>query len=113
MSDELRELERDWKQPRELAVAVPREVELAGGGKFLAIMAGIFILGAIAAGVGLQRLSSSQEHRRDTLRASGVETDGVVTRHWRTGGKEDTPMVAYRFEHEGQVYEGSAATPHT
>ncbi len=111
MNDEWTEMEREWKQPRELATACPRDVQLSGSGKFMAVLAGIFLVGAFGAAYALQTGRTRQVLKREAWRETGVEAEGVVTRHWRTGGKEDTPKIAYEFEHDGRTEKGDAAAP--
>jgi hypothetical protein len=108
---DLAAMQRDWKPPVELSGSGPREVRLSAGGKVLAFVAALMFGGAIASGVGLTRVAARQETERKSLRAAAVEVQAVVTRHWRTGGKSDTPKIAYEFEYAGHTYHGSARAP--
>jgi hypothetical protein len=110
-NEDLAALERNWKPPVELSSYGPRDVRLSAGGVAIACFAALMFAGAIAAGVGLSRLGARQQAARDSLRAAGGEVEAVVTRHWRTGGKNDTPKVAYEFEYAGQTYHGSSNAP--
>ena len=67
--------------------------------------------GAIAAGVGLSRVAARQQTERAALRAAGAEVEAMVTRHWRTGDKSETPKIAYEFQYGGQTYHGSSDAP--
>ena len=45
------------------------------------------------------------------MHEQGREAEGRVTRHWRTGDKDSQPMLAYEFDCEGQVWQGSSSAP--
>src|SRR3954469_6639348 len=111
VNEELAELQRDWKAPVELRRTGPGALQLSGGGIALACLAVLMLIGAIAAAVGLSRVSARQEAERESLRAAGAEVQAVVTRHWRTGGKSETRKIAYEFEYEGRRYHGTSSTP--
>ena len=108
---DLDRLHRGWAPPAELATAVPRETRLAAGGIAISSLAALILLGAVAVGVGLSRVALRQEAERTQLQDSGVVTEGVVTRHWRSNDKESTPMIAYDFDDQGQKQHGSSRTP--
>jgi hypothetical protein len=108
---ELQELQRDWKPPVELLGSSSREVELSGGGKALACLAVLLMLGAIASIVFLSREASRQAAETRQMLTSGLVVEGSITRHWRTGGEESKHRIAYEFEHHGRTYGGSAKTP--
>jgi uncharacterized membrane protein YedE/YeeE len=110
-NEELTELQRNWTPPVELSGSGPRDVRLSGIGIFLVCLAGLMFMGAIVAAVGLSRVASRQQADRENLREAGMVTEAVVTRHWRTGGKDDTPRIAYQFEYEGQTWKGTSAAP--
>ena len=110
-NEDLAALQRNWKAPAELAGSSQREVRLSAGGKVIAFLAFLMFAGAIAAAVGFSRLAARQESERADLRAAGVEVEGVITRHWRTGGENDTPKVAYEFRYDGHTYHGSSNAP--
>jgi hypothetical protein len=107
---ELAELQRDWKPPVELSGSSSREVELSGGGKAVASLAIVLMLGAIASIVFLTREASRQAADTRELLTSGVVVDGVVTRKTRTGGEDSKHRIAYEFRHDGSLYGGSATT---
>jgi len=108
---ELAQLRRDWKPPVELTVSTPREVKLRGGGIAIAILAALLFAGAIASAVLLSKVASRQADGTRTLRESGTVVQGTVTRHWRTGDKDDERRVAYEFEYEGRTYRASSKAP--
>jgi hypothetical protein len=102
---------RSWKAPSEVAGSGPREVRLNGTGKFLVGLMLFLLAGGIGLNVFLSRQLTKQTAQRSALDGSHSETQATVTRHWRTGDKEDTPMVAYRFEYDGRIYHGSTSAP--
>jgi hypothetical protein len=110
-NEDLVALQRNWKPPGELSGSSQREVRLSTGGKVIACLAALLFGGAIAAGVGLSRVAARQEGERTNLHAAGAEVEGVVTRHWRTGGKSDTPKIAYEFRYNEHTYHGSSDAP--
>src|SRR3954467_46534 len=109
--EDLAELQRNWTPPMELAGSGPREVKLRGAGIAMVCLASLMFLGGIAVMVGLGRKAAQQASETASLRTEGVEAQAVVTRHWRSGGKENTPQIEYEFEHEGRTYHGWSAAP--
>jgi hypothetical protein len=101
-----------WKPPAELSGGAWRETRLTGAGIGVAILAALLFAGSLAAGFGLSRLRARQAAEQVALRETGVEARAVVTRHWRTGGKDDIPKIGYSFECQGQRCSGTAKTPH-
>jgi len=110
-NEDLTALQRNWTPPAELSGSATREIRLSAGGKVLSVLAALFFAGAIAAGAGLSHVIARQEKERQTLREGSAEVEAMVTRHWRTGGKSDTPKVSYEFEYAGHTYHGSANAP--
>jgi hypothetical protein len=108
---ELDELQRHWTPPAELARGGPRDVKLSGSGVAVTVVACLLLLGAIAAAIGLSRKSARDAANRQELEASGIETQAVVTRHWRTGGKEDQRRLTYEFAYDGRSYRASVNAP--
>lgn len=102
---------RSWRPPGEIAGQGPRAVRLTGCGIALMILSLLMFAGAIAVDVFLSRKAARESATRAALDSGSVETQATVTRHWRTGGKSDTPMIAYRFEHGGRIYHGSTSVP--
>ena len=110
-NEELAALQRDWKPPSELRAMGPREVRLKTCGVALACLAALLLIGAIAAATALSRVRARQASQNAVLRAAGAEVEATVTRHWRSGDKNDTLKVAYEFQYGGQTYHGSSDTP--
>ena len=109
---ELEELQRHWMPPSGLARGGPRDVKLSVSGIAVGILACLLVLGSIAAAVGLTRVSSRGTAENLELAASGVETQAVVTRQWRTSNGENTELrVAYEFTYEGRAYRSSVRAP--
>jgi hypothetical protein len=107
---ELAELQKDWRPPVELSGSSSREVELSRGGKAVASLAIVLMLGAIASIVFLTREASRQAAETNHLLTAGLVVEGVITRHWRTGGEDSKHRIAYEFRHDGRLYGGSATT---
>jgi hypothetical protein len=108
---ELDDLLRTWRPPVELLGTGPREVRLSKGGIAVACLAGVFFVGSIAAAIGLSRVAAREARETAALETSGVETQALVTRHWRTGDKDSKRKITYRFQHDGRSYTASATTP--
>jgi hypothetical protein len=111
LNEDLSALQQTWRAPLELTQSGSRNVRLSAGGIVFACFAALMFAGAIAAGVGLSRLSARQQRERESLRNAGVEVPAVITRHWHTGGKDDTPKIAYEFAYGERTYHGSSDTP--
>ena len=111
LNEELAEIQRKWNPPVELLSSGPRDIRLSSAGIVIAGLAVLMFVGAIAAAVGLSRLAAREDMERQTLRKAGVEVPAVVTRHWHTGGKDDTPKIAYEFRYDGRTYHGSSQAP--
>jgi len=109
--DEMAELQRDWQPPVELQRSAPREVELTPSGKAILIMASVFLLGGVVLAYVMDREARREADRARLLRTEGVTTEGIVTRRWRTGDKDDTHKIAYQFDYAGRTYTGQADTP--
>jgi hypothetical protein len=107
---ELTRLQRSWRPPVELTSSTPRDVELSGGGRMVAVLAAVLFLGAIASALGLSRVQSREAAASRAIQG-GSETQAVVTRHWRTGGDDSRRRIAYQFEYQGRMYGGTATTP--
>jgi hypothetical protein len=108
-NEQLEALRLSWKPPRELSRALPRDVQLSVGGMLLMGLAFLLFLGAVFAYRAIQSAAARQAQRQAMLEQRGVDTEAVITRLWRRRDKERQPMVTYRFEHEGRVYEGSSS----
>jgi hypothetical protein len=95
-----------WKPPTELNRSFPRRVELTGRGVGLLCLSLAFALGGIAGAIALRIQAQHRAAEIRLMEAQGVETQGLVTRLWRTGGKTDEPMVQYRFSTGPNQYQG-------
>jgi len=94
-----------WNPPPELSCAKPRPVKLSGGGIALTILAIALAIGGIGAGVGLRIDGQHREAELRLMDAQGRDAQAVVTRLWRTGGKSNRDMVAYRFTVDGREFQ--------
>ena len=63
-NEELAEFERQWKAPRELTRALPRDVGLTKGGMVLTVLAVVFLIGAVVAAVGLGSKATRESAER-------------------------------------------------
>jgi len=111
-SEQLAELRRTWAPPAGLAGSGPRPVRLAAGGIFLAVMAAVFFVAAVAAGVGLGAMATRQATESALLRAQGTETEARIMRLWRTTEEEHAPMVTYEFAWQGHRYRKQVRVPY-
>lgn len=110
-NEELAEFERQWKAPRELTRALPRDVGLTKGGIVLTVLGVVFLIAAVVAAIGLGSKATRESAERRLLDAQGVPADAVITRLWRGADKEESPMAAYEFTHNGTVYRHSTRAP--
>ncbi len=106
--------ERGFTPPAGLGASRPRDVRLTAGGRVVAALAAALLVGAVAAGVVLQRVANAQQRDRLRLAESGAVTDGTVIDLGRSGGDSKRYWVSYRFRAGGRQYEGRAtiAAPH-
>jgi Protein of unknown function (DUF3592) len=105
------EVRRAWVAPPELPASGPRQTRLRAQGKMMVFLAMLMFGGAIALYVSTSRLAARDAAARAALDASGIETQGAVTRRWTTGDKNHTPKLAYEFECQGREYHGSSSAP--
>ncbi len=108
---ELMELQQNWTPPPELARSGSREVALTGTGRAVAILAGAFMVGALAAGIALQRVSANQSEENTLLTERGMDVTATITRLWRTRDKDSRPMVTYQYTVGGRIYGKSVGAP--
>ena len=101
----------DWTAPRELTRALPRETQLSGRGKFMAIMGSIFLMAAIPVYILIQNQDRERAARVEALRVQGREANGEIVRLWHTGGKSHTPKVGYAFTANGVRLSGESSVP--
>ena len=97
-----------WSPPVELTRSMPRPVQLKGQGVVLLIMAFVFAAAGIGGGIAFRIQGVHEEATARQMKADGQETDGVVERLWRTGGKSPRDMVAYQFSVRGDLYHHEA-----
>ncbi len=109
--EELDRLRADWKPPRELVRALPREVQLSGRGIALATLAVLLIFGAFAGYLALNAAAIRDAREAAMLRDQGRNTEAIITRLWRDNDKSRQPWVSYRFPHDGRFYDGKAKAP--
>jgi hypothetical protein len=72
------------------------------------VLSALFVAGGVIGAVLIAREIRGQQAQARLMRAEGRETEGVVTRLWRGGGKSDEHRVAYRFTVDGRDRTGRA-----
>jgi hypothetical protein len=105
------ELQRHWRPPDGLERSGSRAVRLTAGGKIVSALAVALFAGALAAGIALGLLASRQAEERRLLREQGADTQGRVTRLWRSRDKDRQHWVTYQFAVQGRSYPGRAKLP--
>lgn len=108
---ELKEMEREWKAPRELMHSTPRDVRLARGGVAITVIACLLMAGGVAVAAFLSPVAQKQTADRKLLEAQGQITIATITRVYRSGGKENEPRVTYEFAYNGGIYHRSTRAP--
>ena len=107
----LLELQRRWTPPDGLDRSRPRPVRFNGAGKAVLSVAVALFVGALPAGVALQVTASRQAQNRRLLQDQGVDTEGRITRLWRSRDEDKQPWVAYQFTAQRRTYDRRAKLP--
>ena len=102
---------RSWQAPDGLGISSLRPVRLKAGGYVLMSMAAIFVVASLVLGTYLWNQSQRQQAERQKLETEGTRAEATIERLWRSGDKERTPRMSYRFEVDGQVVTGSTRVP--
>jgi hypothetical protein len=100
-----------WTPPDGLGYSSLRPVQLTGAGIALLVVAGSMLLGAVAAGIGLNTSARQQAKDHRLLEEQGVITDAQITRLWRSGGEDRQYWVAYRFTAQERAYDMRKKVP--
>src|SRR5215813_4350865 len=87
----------NWKPPAGLGYSTMRPVSLTGQGIAMAVAGVVFLVGAPLLGMFIANRTKLATQRELRLEEQGVQTTAVITRVWRSGGKDSKNMVAYRF----------------
>jgi hypothetical protein len=101
----------NWTPPRELTRALPRETQLSGRGKLMAVMGWIFLMASIPVYILMQNQDRERTARVEALRTQGREANGEIVRLWHSSGKSHTPMVSYAFTANGVRLHGESSVP--
>lgn len=101
----------NWTAPRELTRALPRETSMTGSAIFMAVVAGILILGSVPLFLFIRTQDERVKARNEVLRTQGREATGEIQRLWRTSGKESRNMVGYAFTANGVRLNGESSVP--
>src|SRR5438067_2494818 len=99
----------NWTPPDGLGYSSLRPVKLSGTGIGMIAMAVAITAICIGLNITIVRGSRKKAETAALLGNQGVETTAMVTRKWRTGGKSDRRMIAYRFTAGGEEIRGSAS----
>src|SRR5258707_5033567 len=107
---------KSCEPPDGLGYSSLRPVRLTGQGIALTVLAIVFLIGAPVLSVVIATQSKKAEEQQRLLRDQGAAATAVITRVWRTDGKDSRHMVSYRFDRgDGKVsapkriWEGLAA----
>ena len=100
-----------WTPPDGLGYSSLRPVGLTGGGVALLVVAGMMLLGAVAAAIGLGTTARRQAKDHRLLQEQGVNTDAQITRLWRSGDKNQQHLVSYRFTVQEREYVARKGVP--
>lgn len=107
-STNLSQLWDGWKPPAGLDRSWPRPAVLTGRGILLYVLSALILAGGFVGAVLVARGIRLQQAEAHRMIAEGRETEGAVTRLWRTGEKSDEHRVAYRFSADGRDLTGRA-----
>ena len=100
-----------WTAPDGLGYSGLRPVRLSGAGYALAALSAIFVIGGLVLGNFLWNQSRRENAQRAQLEREGVRIEATIVRLWRSGGKDNTPRLSYRFQLQDQVVTGSSRAP--
>src|SRR5215831_7228802 len=101
----------NWQPQDGLGYSSLRPVRLTTQGIAMAVAGVIFLLGGPVLSYVIANQVKRDQRRDDLLTRQGVETTAVITRVWRTGGKDDRHMVSYRFTAEDREWPGQVSAP--
>src|SRR5262245_6394429 len=107
----IEEVSRDWRPPADLGFSGMRPVSLTGAGIALSVLTIAMVTGGLLLGGFLWKQSERQEAERQILREHGVVAKATVLRVWRSGDKDATPRVRYRFSVDGNEHISSKSVP--
>jgi hypothetical protein len=68
-------------------------------------------VGAAAATIALVHAAERQAREQRSFEDPGADAEAVVTRLWRSSGKNRPRWVAYRFSVDGRVFSGQSRAP--
>ena len=100
----------NWKPPRELVRALPRETHLTRSGAFLAILAAVILLACVILYFVVRHQEMQTAAQTAALRTEGRETTAEITHLW-LAGKSSIPNVMYAFTANGVRLKGESKVP--
>src|SRR6266536_2441971 len=102
----------NWEPPDGLGYSSLRPVRLTGQGIALAVIGVLFLIGAPVLAWLVGRQTNERAEVRRLLSEQGAQATAIITRVWRTGGKDSRHMVSYRFAGgAADEIEGRSSTP--
>jgi len=99
----LAEVQQTFVAPSGLRESRPRDVQLSGAGRALAVVGALLLFAAIGLFIGLSGIARRQADDRRALIERGETVPGQVTRLWTSG--DDRRRVNYRFTVDGRTYD--------
>lgn len=100
----LRQKTDDWRMPPELARHPPREVQLAGAGRFLTVLIVLLFIAAPVAGVSIWFASERGRDRLAKIERDGIWAEGTIVATGRDSRKDGAAFVRYEYVVEGRTY---------
>ena len=94
-----------WRLPAELRWPAPRRVRLTNGGVALCVVTLLLVAGGDAGMMAYRRDVTQKAADLQRNIGSSRETEGVVTRVWKAGGRHTRYLIAYRYSAEGTEWE--------
>src|SRR5579872_21212 len=100
----------NWKPPRELSRALPREASMAARGIAIAVVSVLLVAGSIPIFLWLRNQQLQKQSRTEALHRDGRESIAEINRLWNSG-RSDVPMVEYSFSANGVWMRGESSVP--
>lgn len=98
-----------WRLPPELRWPAPRRVRLTNGATALCVVTLLFVVGGDAGMISYRRDVTRRAAALQQKISDSRETEGVVTRRWKAGGKYTSFLITYRYSAGGAEWEAPPA----
>jgi hypothetical protein len=102
---------KNWQPPDGLGYSSLRPVRLTTQGIAMAVIGVVFLLAGPVLSYVITAQIKRGEQRDDLLSREGVETTAVITRVWRSGGRDNRHMVSYRFTAGDRPWDARVSVP--